>query len=342
MTSSKSNPAISGDPSSATSSPASAPGPAPLERLDGQMILGYGQAAVPAKVSVQAGSGRASQISVTYGPHGSGSSASAHLTSALVSRLRRKTDSLGSTLFRLTWKERVTPSGRRIPALRASGRRTSEADCTSWPSPKAQEDGSTVDQYQARRLRGYENRKGKTSGGPSGKQGGLSIAAQMASWPTPVDDDANNGTRDSGMYNSLTRTARLVPWATASWSTPRGEDSECAGAHRGIPDGLHSQAKLATWSTPSSRDWKDTAGMSETGTNPDGTERTRLDQLPRQASLTVSGATPSGSGAATKSIGQLRPGHSRWLMGLPAAWESCADTVTLLSRRKPKASSKRT
>jgi hypothetical protein len=60
-----------------------------------------------------------------------------------------------------------------------------QAALTSWPSPKAQEDGRTVEQYRAARLRGYENRKGKTSGGPSGKQGGLAIASQLASWGTP-------------------------------------------------------------------------------------------------------------------------------------------------------------
>jgi hypothetical protein len=39
------------------------------------------------------------------------------------------------------------------------------------------------------------------------------------------------------------------------------------------------------WATPSARDFKDTTGMSTTGTNPDGSERNRLDQLPRQAAL---------------------------------------------------------
>lgn len=36
------------------------------------------------------------------------------------------------------------------------------------------------------------------------------------------------------------------------------------------------------WATPSSRDWKDTAGMSTEGQNPDGTTRQRNDQLARQ------------------------------------------------------------
>ena len=46
------------------------------------------------------------------------------------------------------------------------------------------------------------------------------------------------------------------------------------------------------WPTAAARDYKDTPGMSETGTNPDGSERSRLDQLPRVAELT----TPERSG----------------------------------------------
>tara|TARA_R110000824_G_C15114680_1_gene667443 strand:+ start:434 stop:862 length:429 start_codon:yes stop_codon:yes gene_type:complete len=53
------------------------------------------------------------------------------------------------------------------------------AHSTGWPTPKAQEDGRTLEQYAAGRLRGAEKRKGKTSGGPASKQGGLSIAVQL-------------------------------------------------------------------------------------------------------------------------------------------------------------------
>jgi len=48
---------------------------------------------------------------------------------------------------------------------------------------------------------------------------------------------------------------------------------------------LDDVATIAGWVTPSSRDWKDTPGMSQTGTNPDGSNRKRLDQLPRQAAI---------------------------------------------------------
>jgi hypothetical protein len=54
------------------------------------------------------------------------------------------------------------------------------------------------------------------------------------------------------------------------------------------------------WPTASARDWKDTAGMAVTATNPDGTKRTRLDQLPRKAQL-ASWPTPKVQNANTPS-----------------------------------------
>lgn len=63
--------------------------------------------------------------------------------------------------------------------------------------------------------------------------------------------------------------------------------------------------------------------VAETGTNPDGSLRTRTDQLPRQAH----GTTTESSTAATQRAGRTSRGgpvlnwrHSLWLMGFPAAW----------------------
>src|ERR1043165_1486695 len=119
---------------SAISLPESESGAMRLEMPDGQTILPFGQGAVHASHSVQAGVGRALTISAISGPHGSGSSRSVALTLSLANRLRQRTDLLGSTLFRLTWKQRVTPSGRRICALRASAHRTSGKGFSSWPT----------------------------------------------------------------------------------------------------------------------------------------------------------------------------------------------------------------
>jgi hypothetical protein len=105
---------------------------------------------------------------------------------------------------------------------------------------------------------------------------------------------------------------------------------------------LNDTVKLSTVSTPSSRDWKDTAGMSESGVDPDGSIRSRLDQLPRQAQLAASGQTATGGTAETGSIGQLAPDYSRWLQGLPEEWAYCGAMATLSVRRKRKHSSKPT
>jgi len=43
--------------------------------------------------------------------------------------------------------------------------------------------------------------------------------------------------------------------------------------------------EFSGWPTASARDWKDSAGMAIEATNPDGTKRVRMDQLPRVALL---------------------------------------------------------
>jgi hypothetical protein len=92
-------------------------------------------------------------------------------------------------LFALTWKQRATPSGLLICALRASGRRTFDSGSSSvpsgWPTPSASMDsGNTGTAWEARR----EAIKGK---GGNGNGFGLILpmAAQLATWPTPAARD---------------------------------------------------------------------------------------------------------------------------------------------------------
>ena len=214
---------------SVISSPASASGPMRLEASDGQTMLGFGQGAALVNRSVKAGSGRASTIRVISGPHGLGSSASVALTLSLASRLRARTDSLGSTLFRLTWKTRVTPSGRRICALRASARRTSGNGCTSWPTTTGRDWKSGRDTAEAR----------KASGAGSAL---LTEVAQLGAWVCPTARDHSRGVKPPREWDTGVPLSQQV--ALVGWPTPRGQDSESAGAHRGAADGLTSQARL--------------------------------------------------------------------------------------------------
>ena len=118
--------------------------------------------------------------------------------------------------------------------------------------------------------------------------------------------------------------------------TPQKHDERTRGNTE-----ANSQSELCSVATPSARDWKDTSGMSQTGVDPDGSIRSRLDQLPRQAQLADSGQTATGGTAATKSTDQLDPAYSRWLQGLPPVFCDCAVLATQSLLRSPRPSSAR-
>jgi hypothetical protein len=102
-------------------------------------------------------------------------------------------------------------------------------------------------------------------------------------WPMqsgpPICALRASGRRTSGNASS--------GWPTTTVNDARGGRNRTSG--RTNPNSQHHDGvtlcDAVGWASPSSRDWKDTPGMATTGTNPDGTERTRLDQLPRQANL---------------------------------------------------------
>ena len=114
-------------------------GAMPCDKPDGPMIAQCGQEAARVSLSAAQERAKALKTSDTCGPNSTVLSASAALQHALESKLRQKTASLGSTLYKLTWKNRVTPSGRLIPAVRASVLRTSDSEFTGWPTPAARD-----------------------------------------------------------------------------------------------------------------------------------------------------------------------------------------------------------
>ena len=151
-------------------------GPTPFGSQAGQMIDLFGQVPVRANLSARQAKELGFMTSGTCGPTSITSSKSAALQSSLESRLQARTQTLGSTLYAMTWKPWVTPSGRSRSRLRASVRRTSETGFTGWPTPQTSD--STGGGQAARAM-------GETRHGSN-----LNDFAMLAGWPTCTATDA--------------------------------------------------------------------------------------------------------------------------------------------------------
>jgi hypothetical protein len=243
---------------------------------------------------------------------------------SLVSRLRAVTEKFGSRLYVHRWKSLDTVFGLRASMLRSLERRTAGIGCTSWPTPDASvaQDGEGLESWQRRRERlKAQKRNGNGCGIP------LTMAAQLAA-PISVPTSQDN------------RSPQIGTWPTPNWQDSEGGGQAKRATNPERSNDLNDFVQLANWASPRATDGEK-GGPNQAGSKGDL-------MLPSQASLTGSGEMPNGCSADQNrdtpraGTGQLNPAHSRWLMGVPSAWDDCAAMVTRSVRQSRKPSLKRT
>jgi len=295
------SPQISQGTPSVISSPGLVDGQERLKLPSGTQIDLFGPEALHVKASQSQGKEREKTIADTSGQCSLISLESANLQLCLENKLQQLSDMGGSMIYKMTFKQKVTPAGRVYSHLAVSGHRTKGTDSSSqqsaWPTPilsDMKDRGSWDDPVVQRRIR-------------IGKQVPLSSLVQTTSpWPTPSTRDHKGGYKGGRIRNGKLSVDVLdVAAQLTAWPTPTA-------------------ATLSPWTTPTATDPR-------RGTKPPRPQDTGI-PLTQQ----VSGLNPQSFTAEMgKTVpSQLNPRFSLWLMGYPIEWAYCAERVTPSSRKR--------
>ena len=227
------------DSPSATSSRESEDGQQQLDLLAGMMSDPCGQEAHPASHSVQPGTEKDKTMSDTCGLSSSISSASARLQSSLESRLRQPLERAGSTIYKMTWKQKATPAQWPYCQLAASVPRTKEIDSSmsqsAWPTPSATCRETSLETMKKRKE--FRKRNANQNTVPMYLTDAVQVMhskeyaqamgykdEERAAWPTPTAHNA----KENGYPGELTRNTLplgAVRHLIAGWPTPMAADN---------------------------------------------------------------------------------------------------------------------
>lgn len=192
----------------AISSQESESGRSHFGKPDGQMIDLFGPVPVLANLSARQALELGFRTQDTFGLPSPGSSNSASLQSSLESRLRARLSNLGSTLYTLTWKPWVTPSGLSRFRLRASARRISATDCSGWPTPMA----------------GTPAQNGNNAAGNNDSSRKTVEVVNWSGWATPKACDGKGNTYEPEQDCRRMELRKQV--SLTGWPTTRAADGE--------------------------------------------------------------------------------------------------------------------
>ena len=192
---------------------------------DGTIRDESGQARARASLSARQAAALGSLTSGTCGQRSTTLSAntqigvagrSFRLQSSLESRLQARTQILGSTLYKLTWKPWAMPSGRLRSRLRASVLRISGTAPTGWVTPAARDWKDTPGMVA--------QRDGKD------RVDQLPRQAYLCGWPTPTRTDSVRTPSQNFTTDNITLNHAAL---FSGWPTPQASDTtgaETAGA----------------------------------------------------------------------------------------------------------------
>jgi len=206
---------------SATSSVASADGQEPCRLQDGVQTDLFGQEVPLVSLSQAQEIKKAKTTSGISGLSSSISSESAALQRSLESRLRQQLDLGGSMIYKLTWKQKVTPQQRSYYHLGASAHRTKETGSSSWPTPSVRDykDTGNLDKSRFRK---------------SGKERNDTVprvAYGIAPWATPNTMDHLALRSDEALLKQSTtvRKGRTFPNNLREQVDPRSQEIYASG-----------------------------------------------------------------------------------------------------------------
>lgn len=313
-------------------------------------------------------------MNATCGPSGEISLRSADLQSSLESKLRQKTGVDGSILYRLTWKHWELPSGRRICALRGSSKRISVKGyiLSGWPTSCSQDGpnggpGQGMDRFPGAVSLASWPTTTTTRDYKDGQEcpnveinSLLGREVWLAGWQSPNTMGGGATSRGGDRINELLLGGEAKATQLSGWGTPvANPDNKSPEAHlrmkqrMGERDGSNSnrtaitdmavQAQLVGWNTPTCPVNTDghQAGNNRFITT---TQPFKGMQFCIRGKLQSDGSMLIGSCAEilpeSQAGGPLNPEHSRWLMGFPPEWASCAPTVTRSTGKRRKISAK--